>query len=240
MCCVQMSQWVWLGKLKMNDWIEIGKVVAAQGLRGEVRVLSCSDFPERFLTPGERWLRPSPKALPEAIALLTGRAIPGKNLYIVRLEGITNRDQAEALRGAMLLVPASDRPALEPGEFHVSDLVGLTVIHHQTQALIGTVVDLFAASQDVLVVQLDHPPIVPPTQKKRRKPKPPRPATVLIPFVEAIVPVVDLARQRLEVLPPLGLLADELGDERLSETDNAKTPPDPPPDDSGVLAEEPG
>ncbi|MEM8637591.1 MAG: ribosome maturation factor RimM [Cyanobacteria bacterium P01_G01_bin.54] len=230
----------------MSDWIEIGKIVAAQGLRGEVRVLSYSDFPERFLEPGERWLRPTPQTQPAAIALLNGRAIPGKNLYIVRLEGITNRDQAEALRGAMLLVSVSDRPPLAPGEFHVSDLVGLEVIHHQTQDLIGTVVDVFAASQDILAVQRPlapeaaqqsqsvAEPAASPSQRRRRqrKPKPTRPPTVLIPFVKAIVPIVDLARRRLEVLPPLGLLADETTeDEQITEADSAKTLPDPQPGD---------
>lgn len=204
-----------------TDWLEIGKIVAAQGLRGEVRVLSYSDFPERFLTPGQRWLRSIPQAQPQTVELLKGRPVPGKNLYILQLEGVNHRDQAEALRGAMLLVPASDRPPLAEGEFHVSDLVGLTVMHHQTQALIGTVVDVFAASQDILEVQLAHPPAAPANKKKRRRKQKPRPATVLIPFVEAIVPIVDLRQQRLEVLPPLGLLAD-------APLDSVKTPPDPP------------
>lgn len=207
-----------------TDWLEIGKIVAAQGLRGEVRVLSYSDFPERFLTPGQRWLRSTPQAQPQTVELLKGRPVPGKNLYILQLEGINHRDQAEALRGSMLLVPASDRPPLEDGEFHVSDLIGLTVMHHQTQTLIGTVVDVFAASQDILEVQLAHPPAAPASPKKRRRKRKPRPATVLIPFVEAIVPIVDLKQQHLAVLPPPGLLGD-------APHDNSETPPDPPPDE---------
>ncbi|NEO84911.1 MAG: ribosome maturation factor RimM [Spirulina sp. SIO3F2] len=201
-----------------TEWLEIGKIVAPQGLHGEVRVLSASDFPERFLEPGQRWLRSPSQSQPQAIELLKGRPVPGKNLYVLQLAGVANRNQAEALRGSMLLVPASDRPPLDEGEFHVSDLVGLTVIHHQTQALIGTVVDVFASSQDILEVQLAHPPAAPRHKKKRRK-QMAKPATVLIPFVEVIVPVVDLAQQRLEVLPPLGLLEDE-------PPDNAETPPD--------------
>lgn len=203
----------------MTDWIEIGKVVAPQGLKGEMRVLSYSDFPGRFLEPGQRWLRQTDKGKikePRAIAILRGRAIPGKNLYVVSLADVTTREQAEALRGSLLLVPASDRPPLEEGEFHVSDLVGLVAIHHVTRDAIGTVVDVFLASQTVLEVQLHHQPAPKPSKRCRKKPKP---ATVLIPFVEAIVPVVNLSQQQVEVLPLPGLLPD-------APPDSEETPPD--------------
>lgn len=185
----------------MNDWIEIGKIVAPQGLHGELRVLSYSDFPERFLEPGERWVRLPRQSQPQSVQLLSGRAIPGKNLYVVQLDAVRDRDQAETWRGAMLLVPMSDRPNLAEGEYHVSDLVGLTVVDHRTQTLIGTVIDVFSAGHDLLEVQLHQQPPPKPGKKRRR-----RPVTVLIPFVEVIVPVVDLAAHRLEVLPPIGLL----------------------------------
>ena len=40
-----------------EDWLIVGKLVGAQGLQGELRVNPASDFPERFTTPGSRWLR---------------------------------------------------------------------------------------------------------------------------------------------------------------------------------------
>lgn len=171
-----------------SAYLEIGKIVTAHGLRGEVRVYPNSDFPERFEEPGTRWLLRPNKTEPETIELLHGRFLDGKGLYVVRLEGVNDRDTAEGLRGCKLLVDASDRPQLEEGEFHVSDLIGLPVYDQATQALIGTVKDLIPAGNDLL-------------QVTRSQGQP-----VLIPFVEAIVPVVDLEQKRIEITPPPGLL----------------------------------
>jgi 16S rRNA processing protein RimM len=43
--------------INQEEWIEIGTIVSPQGLNGELRVYSNSDFPERFLVPGKRWLQ---------------------------------------------------------------------------------------------------------------------------------------------------------------------------------------
>jgi 16S rRNA processing protein RimM len=170
------------------DWLEIGKIVAAQGLKGEVRIYPNTDFPERFEQPGKRWLLRPGAAQPEPIELLTGRYIDNKGLYVVQFAGINNRDQAEALRDCRLLVPEDDRPALEEGEFHVIDLLGLDVFDQATQTLVGTVTDVISAGNDLLEVERSNG------------------SKVLIPFVEAIVPVVDLNQRRIEITPPAGLV----------------------------------
>ncbi|MEP0868375.1 ribosome maturation factor RimM [Trichocoleus desertorum AS-A10] len=176
-----------------EGWLQIGKIVAAQGLKGEVRVYPDSDFPERFEQPGTRWLLPTDATEPQPIELIKGRYLHGKNMYILQLAGISDRDQAEALKGCKLLVPESDRPQLEEGEFHVIDLIGLDVFDQATQALLGTVTDVIPAGNDLLEVKLVAP----------SNPKQP---TVLVPFVKEIVPVVDLAARRVELTPPVGLI----------------------------------
>ena len=130
---------------------------------------------------------------PQGIELVKGRYLHGKGLYVVQLAGINDRDQAEALRGCKLLVPESDRPQLEEGEFHVIDLIGLEVFDQATQTLLGTVTDVIPAGNDLLEVKLSNP----------TNPKQP---TVLVPFVNEIVPVVDLAARKVEVTPPPGLI----------------------------------
>ncbi|NEP54976.1 MAG: ribosome maturation factor RimM [Moorea sp. SIO3C2] len=148
-----------------DGWLEIGRIVAPQGLNGELRVYPNTDFPERFLEPGERWLlRPNAKE-PESIQLEGGRFIEGKGLYVVSLEGIRYRDQSEKLRGAKLLVPESDRPYLEEDEYHVMDLLGVAVFHHHTGDQLGTVKDIIAAGNDLLEIALlptpDAEPAIP-------------------------------------------------------------------------------
>ena len=172
----------------------------------------------------------------------------GKELFVVRLEGIESRTAAEALVGHELLVLATDRPRLEPGEFHLLDLVGLEVrllgaakpsagvaseapgvastptLTYPTTATtdtpvrpagplttsttnpavspagplstepIGTVCDLIHAGNDLLEVELSA---AAPARAGRR---------VFIPFVEAIVPVVNLAEGWIGITPPPGLL----------------------------------
>jgi 16S rRNA processing protein RimM len=181
----------------LNIWLEIGTIVAPQGLHGEVRVYPDSDFPERFERPGLRWLQaPDSPAEPQPIQLLQGRVVPGKKLYILRLDGVGDRQQANALRGYKLLVPHSDRPRLAEDEYHVSDLIDLEVYDRDTGEKIGAVADVFAAGNDLLAVRLDSPL----EHKKGNL------STVLIPFVKEIVPVVDLKARRIEISPPPGLL----------------------------------
>jgi 16S rRNA processing protein RimM len=103
--------------------------------------------------------------------------------------------------GQELLVPAADRPKLAKGEFHLLDLVGLEVrllesvddaTGQPSDRCIGTVKDLIHAGNDLLEVELSGGG-----------------APLWIPFVEAIVPVVELQAGWIGITPPPGLL--ELG-----------------------------
>ena len=176
------------------ELLVVGKIVAAQGLRGELRVNPLSDFPERFTKAGPRWLRPpaqkrGPAAEPQTVQLLSGRQLPGKELFVIRLEGINDRSSAEACVGQELLVPSDERPKLAKGEFHLLDLVGLEVRLLENGTPIGRVQDLLHAGNDLLEVQLDG----------KKQP-------LWIPFVESIVPRVELQEGWIGITPPPGLL----------------------------------
>ncbi|NJP08164.1 MAG: ribosome maturation factor RimM [Leptolyngbyaceae cyanobacterium RU_5_1] len=179
-----------------SGFLEIGKIIAAQGMKGEVRVYPISDFPERFLKPGKRWLLRPGEVEPQPIELVHGRYLDGKGLYVVQFAEVTDRTQAEALRDCKLLVPDGDRPTLAEDEFHVIDLIGLQVFDQSTQALVGTVVSVIPAGNDLLEVERSSP-----ANAANGKS-----VTVLIPFVKAIVPLVDLYRRRIEITPPAGLI----------------------------------
>ena len=177
------------------ELLVVGRLVAAQGLAGELRVLPLSDFPERFTRPGPRWLQG--KGQPAvAVTLRRGRQLPGRDLFVVRLADIDDRGAAEALVGHDLLVPASERPSLAPGEFHLLDLVGLEVrlLDDGAAAPIGTVRDLIHAGNDLLEVEL----VAAEPQSPARR--------VFVPFVAAIVPVVQLEEGWIGLTPPPGLL----------------------------------
>lgn len=171
-----------------EEWLAVGKLVGAQGLRGELRVNPASDFPERFTKPGPRWLQHQ-GAAPREITLISGRQLPGKSLFVVRFQGIDNRSAAEALVGQTLLVSCADRPELEEGEFHLLDLVGLEArLNTDDHTVVGTVSDLISGGNDLLEI----------TRPDGR--------TLLVPFVEPIVPEVHLKEGWLLITPPPGLL----------------------------------
>ncbi|HBB34647.1 MAG TPA: ribosome maturation factor RimM [Cyanobacteria bacterium UBA8803] len=200
-----------------DDWLEIGTIVAPQGLKGELRVYPNSDFPERFEQPGQRWLQRPSDSEPQSIELLGGRYVPGKSIYVVQLAGVETREQAEALRDAKLLVPQSDRPELGEDEYHVLDLLDLEVYNQLTGEAVGVVVNVIPAGNSLLEVKLykqpepqdpkPEPPL-PTRTSKIRKPKrqTSKPVTILIPFVKEIAPIVDLPNGRIEITPPAGLL----------------------------------
>ncbi|MBF2018276.1 MAG: ribosome maturation factor RimM [Rivularia sp. T60_A2020_040] len=214
-------------------WLEIGKIVAPQGLNGELRVYPDTDFPERFEVPGKRWLLRPNATEPEEVELVKGRFLEGKNLYVIQLAGVNHRDQAEELRGCKILVPESDRPPLGEDEYHLMDLVGLSVFMQESGEFIGTVIDLIAAGNDLLEVRLEKEETRGQGDKGTRgqadkgtsrqadkqtrgqedeekiqnpKSKIQNSKTVLIPFVREIVPAIDLLNNRIEITPPTGLL----------------------------------
>ncbi|MCZ8036963.1 MAG: ribosome maturation factor RimM [Microcystis sp. LE17-20A] len=185
-----------------ENWLEIGTIVAPQGLEGELRVLSVSDFPERFQKRGIRGIQGHQGGEIREITLLRGRELPGKNVYIIKLEGVENREQAEALRGYKLWANKLEKPRLKADEYHVSELVNLEVYHHLTGEKIGVVVDILWAGNDILAVQLEANL----ASVKKQSPSADSKATALVPFVKEIVPLVDLKAARIEISPPPGLL----------------------------------
>jgi 16S rRNA processing protein RimM len=177
------------------EWLMIGKIVSTQGLKGEVRVQSYSDFPERFTKPGKRWIAKSETDLFSQLELRSGRNLPGKpDMFVVRFDQIDSCDQAESLRDQLIYIPAELRPQLAKNEYHVRDLIGCEVYDHATQTYIGIVIGILSAGNDILEVE---------TKKLDLKQKP---VIVLIPFVAAIAIQVDINKKLIEVAPPVGLI----------------------------------
>ena len=201
-----------------QELLEVGTIVSPQGLKGELRVYPDSDFPERFTKAGTRWLEHPDTLAISQVQLRSGRYLAGKKLYIIKLEGVEDRDRAEEFRNYKLLVDKSDRPKLDKDEYHVADLVDLEVYHQETGENIGVVVDLYSAGNDLLEIKLHKQPEIDVkpdrdlsqvsrrSKRKKYKPKSNKPLTIFVPFVKEIVPVVDISNRRIEISPPDGLI----------------------------------
>jgi len=160
----------------------VGIITGAHGVRGAVRVKSFTADPKDVARYGpledeggeRRW----------SLALM--RSVKG--VVVCRVEGIADRDNAEALRGLRLYLPRAALPPTAEEEYYHADLIGL-----QARLADGTVlgqvraVHDFGAGDTLEIVRRTGPP-------------------AMVPFTRAIVPVVDLAAGRLVVDPPPGLI----------------------------------
>jgi 16S rRNA processing protein RimM len=167
------------------DRLTVGRIGKPQGIRGEVTVEVRTDSPEVRFAIGATLLTDPAERGP----LVVESARDQNGRLVVAFEGVPDRNAAEQLRNTMLLVDAADvPPSDDPDEFHDTELMGLAADLADGTHL-GEVADvLHLPHGDVLVV---------------RRPEGPE---VLVPFVKAIVPDVDVAAGRLVVDPPDGLL----------------------------------
>ncbi|KAK7369188.1 hypothetical protein VNO80_11223 [Phaseolus coccineus] len=192
-------------------FINIGYISSVHGIHGEIRVKPATDFPElRFATPGRRWLKS--KVLGgqsiQEVELEEGREHPGLKSWILKFRGIETVEQAKMLIGATLLVTKDDRPELEEGEFYTHDLIGMRVFMKENGTLVGTVVNVFnSGANDLLQIVLDSSfDTLDKSGKSKSAGTDVSGQLVLVPFVEAIVPDVDMKRREMHITPPKGLL----------------------------------
>ncbi|XP_027345168.1 uncharacterized protein LOC113857449 [Abrus precatorius] len=192
-------------------FVNIGYISGVHGLQGEIRVKPVTGFPQlRFSTPGRRWLKR--RALGEEtiqqVELEEGREHPGLKSWILKFRGFDTVEQAKMLIGATLLVTKEDRPELEEGEFYTNDLIGMRVFIKENGKLLGTVINVFnSGANDLLQILLDSSfDMLDKSGKPRSAEIDASVQLVLVPFVEAIVPDVDMKSREMHITPLKGLL----------------------------------
>ena len=129
---------------EMMEKIKIGKIVSAVGLRGEVKVYNYSD--------SFRAYEETPALYAEDQLLKIQGVRSQKNAVILKLEGIDDRNAAEAARGKELYITERDLPALPEGQFYVRELLGMKV-KEEDGTLLGKVTDVIQnTAQDLFEV----------------------------------------------------------------------------------------
>ncbi|KSU55328.1 ribosome maturation factor RimM [Microbacterium enclense] len=172
--------------------LRVGRLVKAHGLKGAFKLELYTDDPDGRFVPGSTFTLQVPESSPWHGRELTVREFRWMNSHpVVFFEGVDDRTAAEELVKAILWIDqdAETAPA-EDDAWYDHQLVGLNVV--RDGVVIGRVVrvDHFPA-QDLLIVR--------PSGEDRE---------VLVPFVGAIVPEVDIAGGRVVVTPPTGLFED--------------------------------
>jgi 16S rRNA processing protein RimM len=166
----------------------VGRVVKAHGITGELVVEVRTDDPDTRFAPGTR-LRARPSRGGPQCEHVIESAREHSGRLLVRLEGVADRNAAEALRGNVFLVDTEELPPIDdPDEFYDHQLEGLRVVTIDGR-LVGNVNEvLHTAAGELLSVTSETG------------------AEVLVPFVSAIITEVSLQDQTIEIDPPEGLL----------------------------------
>lgn len=176
-----------------KNQLRVGRLVKAHGLKGALKLELYTDNPERRFVPGAEFTLQVPEASPwhgKSITVREYRVMNGNS--VVFFEGVDDRDGAEGLVRAILWI---DQEVDEPEEnaWYDHQLVGLDVVREDE--IIGKVARVeHLPAQDLLIVR---------TAGAGNE--------VMVPFVEAIVPAVDIGAGRVIVTPPAGLF-EEIAD----------------------------
>ena len=164
--------------------VVVARIGRPQGVLGEVTIELHTDAPEERFAVGSVLTTDPPERGPLRIEAARQHG----SAWVLSIEGIEDRPSAETLRNTLLLVAADERPPLDQvDEFYDDQLIGLRV--EDTEGFeLGQVRRISHVGGDLLVIQRNDG------------------RELLVPFVSAIVPEVDLAAGKVVVDPPQGLL----------------------------------
>ncbi|MEW2502248.1 ribosome maturation factor RimM [Amycolatopsis sp. CA-161197] len=166
--------------------VVVGRIAKAHGIRGELAVDVRTDSPEQRFAVGAVVTTQLRDGSKRDLTIAAAREHSGR--LLVRFEEVLTRDVAETLRGALLLADTATLPPTDdPDEFYDHELAGLSA-ELADGTVVGKVVEVVhSPAGELLELDVDG-------------------REVLVPFVRAIVPTVDVAGGRVVLDPPEGLL----------------------------------
>lgn len=169
----------------------VGKIVNTQALRGEVRVMATTDFPEERFKIGATLAIFNGNKLVETVEVDGHRL--HKNFNLLHFKGKDNINDVEKFKGFDLKVAGTEREAdeLDENEFYYDDIIGLEV-YTTDEIYLGKVREITSLpSNDVWAIQRSN-----------------KGKDILIPYIEDIVLEIDLAGNRVVIEPMDGLIED--------------------------------
>ncbi len=175
--------------------LRVGRLVKAHGLKGALKLELYTDDPDGRFVPGAAFTLQVPDTSPWHGKSVTVREFKWMNSHpVVFLEDVEDRTAAEGLVRAILWIDEDEEAAVaEEDAWYDHQLVGLEVI--RGEEAVGRVIRVdHLPAQDLLIVRSGD-------------------REILVPFVKAIVPEVDVAAGRVVVTPPDGLFEDLAADE---------------------------
>lgn len=170
------------------QYIPIARIVNTFGIKGQLRILVDTDFPDQRFQVGNRLFILDKGLL--VLDVTVDDFVPNKGAYLVRFEGLHNINLVEKYKGMDLAIHESDQEELEEDAYYHHQIIGLEVYTLEGDHL-GKIKDILAlGSNDVWVVE--------PAQAKQKE--------ILIPFISDVVKKVDLEAGRVEIELMEGLI----------------------------------
>lgn len=173
---------------EMEKWFNVGKIVNTHGVKGEVKIVSTTDFPEeRYQIGNTLYLFHSNNKEPIGLVIKSHRN--HKNFDLLTFEGYEDINEVEKFKEGILKVQEDQLQELDEGEYYFHEIVGCKVLTTEGEDL-GTIREILSpGANDVWVVKGE------------------RGKEYLIPYIEDIVKNVDIEKQVITIEPMEGLLS---------------------------------
>ncbi|GGG80999.1 ribosome maturation factor RimM [Paenibacillus radicis (ex Gao et al. 2016)] len=172
-----------------NKWYTVGKLANTHGLRGEVKVLPSTDFPEeRFAVGNKLSLQDEQSGRQLEIEITAARE--QKGMFVLKLKGFNDINEVEKYKGWLLKIPEAEQGELEDGEYYYHQIIGCKAVTEDGEEL-GVISEILSpGANHVWVVDLSKP----------------KGKQVLLPVIDDVILDVDVANKLVKVRLLEGLM----------------------------------
>ena len=166
--------------------LKVGKIVNTHSLKGEVKVISSTDFEEERFKKGSKLLITRGNQLIREVVVQSYRN--HKNFLLVKFEGIDSVEEAEKLKNLQIKIDSDEVGKLEENEFYFHEIIGCQVFDENDRNL-GEIIDILTpGANDVWVIKGENG------------------KEILIPYIEDVVKKIDITSKKVNIEVMEGLI----------------------------------
>ena len=166
--------------------LKVGKIVNTHSLKGEVKVISSTDFEEERFKKGSKLLITRGNQLIREVVVESYRN--HKNFLLVKFEGIDSVEEAEKLKNLQIKIDSDEVGELEENEFYFHEIIGCQVFDENDRNL-GEIIDILTpGANDVWVIKGEEG------------------KEILIPYIEDVVKQIDITNKKVNIEVMEGLI----------------------------------
>ena len=166
--------------------LKVGKIVNTHSLKGEVKVISSTDFEEERFKKGSKLLITRGNQLIREVIVESYRN--HKNFLLVKFEGIDSVEEAEKLKNLQIKIDSDEVGKLEENEFYFHEIIGCQVFDENDRNL-GEIIDILTpGANDVWVIKGEEG------------------KEILIPYIEDVVKKIDITNKKVNIEVMEGLI----------------------------------